>query len=103
MLISIEIEKNLYKIEKVTKILEKIKKQREIYKGVSKISDDKISDELQAEIEKNFGEIPRKYLKEYQDISKNQTTENNEELKNRFSKLLISIEIEKNSYKKNKI
>ncbi|WP_295726217.1 hypothetical protein, partial [uncultured Leptotrichia sp.] len=97
------IEKNLYKIEKVTKILEKIKKQREIYKGVSKISDDKISDELQAEIEKNFGEIPRKYLKEYQDISKNQTTENNEELKNRFSKLLISIEIEKNSYKKNKI
>ncbi len=103
LLISIEIEKNLYKIEKVTKILEKIKKQREIYKGVSKISDDKISDELQAEIEKNFGEIPRKYLKEYQDISKNQTTENNEELKNRFSKLLISIEIEKNSYKKNKI
>ena len=100
MLISIEIEKDSCRN---TRTIEINKKKEEIYRKISKISDDKISDELQAEIEKNFGEIPRKYLKEYQDISKNQTTENNEELKNRFSKLLISIEIEKNSYKKNKI
>ena len=106
LLISIEIEKNLYKIEKVTKTLEKIKKQREIYEGVSQITDSTISNELQAEIDENFGEIPRKYLKEYQAIYNNQETsdeEKQEKLSNKLSELLISMEIEKNLYKKSKI
>ena len=46
------------------------------------------------------------YLKrddDFEERRKKLANLSDEELKNRFSKLLISIEIEKNSYKKNKI
>ena len=101
---SIEIEKNLYRNTRTTEIN---KKKEEIYRKISKISNDIILEELQIEIEESFGEITKKYLKKYQEISNNQTTENNEtinlELKNRFSKLLISMEIEKDLYKIEKV
>jgi len=100
LLISIEIEKNLCRNTRIIKIN---KKKEEIYRKISKISNDIILEELQIDVEENFGEITKKYLKKYQDISNNQTIENNEELKNRFSKLLISVEIEKNLYKIEKV
>jgi len=102
LLIIMEIEKNLYKIEKVTKTLEKIEKQGEIYKEVSQITDSTISNELQAEIKENFGEIPRKYLKGYQDIYNKQRI-SNEEKQKKLSELLISLETEKDFYKESKI
>ena len=57
---------------------------------------------LQKKIKENFGEMPRKYLKEYQDIDNKQEI-SGEEKQEKLSKLLISIEIEKNLYKKSKI
>uniref|UniRef100_UPI0025FED90E hypothetical protein n=1 Tax=uncultured Leptotrichia sp. TaxID=159271 RepID=UPI0025FED90E len=45
----------------------------DIYESVSESSNNTgISDDLQLEIKESFGEIVKKYLKEYQDISKNQ-------------------------------
>ena len=113
LLISMEVEKDFYKIEKVTKILTKIEKQEKIVFEIKKLqveSDNnktlKKLEELQVEIEENFGEISRKYLKEYRDIYNNQETsdeEKQEKLSNKLSELLISMEIEKNLYKKSKI
>ena len=94
----IEIAETINKLEKQEKICRKVFKFK-IYNGV-------VSEELQSEIEENFEEIPRKYLKEYQKIYNNQEINNEEKqekLSNKLSELLISMEIEKNLYKKSKI
>ena len=113
LLISMETEKNLYKIEKVTKILTRIEKQEEMVFKIKKLQAEsnnskifKKLQELQAEIEKNFGKIPRTYLKEYQGIYNNQKITNKEKqkkLSNKLSELSISMETEKNFYKESKI
>ena len=113
LLISMETEKNFYKIEKVTKILTRIEKQEEMVFKIKKLQVEsnnskifKKLQELQAEIEKNFGKIPRTYLKEYQGIYNNQKITNKEKqkkLSNKLSELSISMETEKNFYKESKI
>lgn len=98
LLISMEVEKDLYKIEKVTKTLVKIEKQKEIYEKLSQITEDRIPDDLQKEIEENFNEVSKKYLKKLQSVDNFQNQK--QELK---SKLLISMETEKDFYKRSKM
>ena len=99
----IEITETINKLEKQEKIVFEIKKlqvESDNNKTLKKL------EELQVEIEKNFEGIPRKYLKEYQEIYNRQETsdeEKQEKLSNKLSELLISMEIEKNLYKKSKI
>ena len=99
----IEITETINKLEKQEKIVFEIKKlqvESDNNKTLKKL------EELQVEIEENFGEISRKYLKEYRDIYNNQETsdeEKQEKLSNKLSELLVSMEIEKNLYKKSKI
>ncbi|KXB60141.1 hypothetical protein HMPREF3180_02093, partial [Leptotrichia wadei] len=90
---------NFEKIE-ITETINKLEKLEKIYREV-KISNGILSEELQAEIEENFGEIPRKYLKEYQDIYNKQEI-SNEEKQKKLSELLISMETEKNFYRESK-